>query len=57
MIKKYEELTIADDFMFCKLLQNNPDISQEIVELVIGKKIGGIVTADRQRPIEITIAM
>ena len=54
MIKKYEDLTITDDFMFCKLLQNNPDISQEIVELVIGKKIGGIVTADRQRPIEIT---
>ena len=54
MTKKYEDLTMTDDFMFCKLLQNNPDISQEIVELVTGKKIGGIVTCEKQHPIEIT---
>ena len=53
-MKRYEDLTITDDFMFCKLLQNNPDISQEIVELVTGKKIGGIVTNEKQHPIEIT---
>ena len=53
-MKRYEDLTITDDFMFCKLLQNNPDISQEIVELIIGEKIGGIVIGERQRPIEIT---
>ncbi len=53
MIKRYEDLTMTDDFMFCKLLQNNPDISQELIELVTGKRIGGIVTADKQHPIEI----
>ena len=26
--------------MFCKLLQNNPDVTQQIVELLTGKKLG-----------------
>lgn len=25
-VKKYEELTFTDDFMFCKVMQNNPDL-------------------------------
>ena len=54
MTKRYEELEFTDDFMFCKLLQNNPDVAQAIVELLTGKKIGGIVNNERQRPIEIT---
>ena len=54
MTKRYEELEFTDDFMFCKLLQNNPDVTQAIVELLTGKKIGGIVNNERQRPIEIT---
>lgn len=54
MTKRYEELEFTDDFMFCKLLQTNPDVTQEIVELITGKKIGGIVNNERQRPIEIT---
>ena len=53
-MKRFEDLTITDDFMFCKLLQNNPDISQKIVELVTGKEIGGIITCEKQHPIEIT---
>ena len=53
-MKQYEELTFTDDFMFCRIMQYNEDICKDIVELVIGKKIGGIVRNDRQRPIEIT---
>ena len=40
MAKRYEELTFTDDFMFCKVLQNNPDICKELAELILGKKIG-----------------
>ncbi|MBQ0041534.1 MAG: Rpn family recombination-promoting nuclease/putative transposase [Clostridiales bacterium] len=54
MTKRFEDLEFTDVFMFCKLLQNNPDVTQAIVELLTGKKIGGIVNNERQRPIEIT---
>ena len=41
-IKRYEDLTFTDDFMFCKVLQSNPELCKEVTELILGKKIGGI---------------
>lgn len=38
-VKKYEKLTFTDDFMFCKVMQNNPDLCKHLIELIIGKKI------------------
>lgn len=32
-VKKYEELTFTDDFMFCKVMQNNPDLCKHLIEL------------------------
>ncbi len=52
--KRYEDLTFTDDFMFCKILQNNPQLCKELTELILGKKIGGIVQTERQKSIEIT---
>ena len=42
-MKEYEELRFQDDFMFCKILQENEDLCKELTELVIGRKIGSIV--------------
>lgn len=53
-IKKYEELTFTDDFMFCKVMQNNPDLCKHLIELIIGKKITMITYPDTQKAIEIT---
>ena len=53
-VKKYEELTFSDDFMFCKVLQNDPALCRELLELILDKEIGDIVTVNRQYPIEIT---
>ena len=52
--KKYEELGFTDDFMFCKVLTNNPDLCHEMLELVIGKKVGRFVHMEKQKPVEIT---
>lgn len=52
--KPYEELTLADDFMFCKIMQTNPDLCKELVELIIDRRIREIVSQDTQKPIEIT---
>ena len=54
MIKKYEELDFTDDFMFCKVLTNNPELCHELLELIISKKVGKFTRLDKQKPIEIT---
>ncbi len=50
-IKKYDELDFTDDFMFCKVLENNPAICQELAELITGRKISKIVSVEQQKPI------
>ena len=52
--KRYEDLNSTDDFLFCKILTNHPELCRELAELIIGRKIGGIVRLDRQVPVEIT---
>ncbi|MDD3368009.1 MAG: Rpn family recombination-promoting nuclease/putative transposase [Lachnospiraceae bacterium] len=52
--KKYEELTFVDDFMFCKILQNNVSLCKELIELILEKKISRISFPERQKTIEIT---
>lgn len=37
--KKYEDLTFADDFMFCRVLMDRPDLCREMVEIVTGRKV------------------
>ncbi len=54
MPQKYEELKFTDDFMFCKVLTTNPDLCHELLELIIGKKVGNFTRLDKQQPIEIT---
>ncbi len=48
-MKNYEELTFSDDFMFCKILQDNEDLCKELTELVLGRKIGRIVKSQSQK--------
>ncbi len=37
--KTYDELTFTDDFMFCEVLRNHPELCLELAELVTGRKI------------------
>ena len=53
-IKRYDDLTITDDFLFCRILEKNPDLCQDIVERIIGRKIGRIVRLEGQKEIRIT---
>ncbi len=53
-MKPYEELEFTDDFIFSKILQNNPELCKELTELILGRKIAGIVQVQQQKPIEIT---
>ena len=48
MAKKYEELTFNDDFMFCKILEQNPALCRELLELVLDRKVGELVRVNRR---------
>lgn len=52
--RKYEELTFADDFMFCKILQNNSDLCCELLSMIIGRRVTGIHRSEIQKTVKIT---
>ena len=41
MKKCFDDLTIADDFMFCKVMQN-PDLCKKLIEMILTDTIGKI---------------
>ncbi len=51
--KKYKELKFTDDFMFGKVLVNNPEICRKLLELLLQIKIKRILFPEKQKIIEI----
>jgi len=41
MLKKFEDLTLQDDFMFCKVMQNT-DVCKKLIEIILADTIGKI---------------
>ena len=37
--KTFDELGFTDDYMFCKLLTENPDICRRLLEVILDKNI------------------
>ena len=54
MAKKYEELTFTDDFMFCKILEQDPELCRELLEMILDRKLGRLASVNREKPVEIT---
>lgn len=54
MTKKFSELEIIDDYMFCKILVNNPNICKELLELILGFKIARIEISESQKVIDLS---
>ena len=50
MAKSFDDLTIADDFMFCKVMQNE-GICKEFLEMVLSNKIGKIAYLSPQNSV------
>ena len=51
--KKYEELQFIDDFMFSKVLTNNPEICRRLLELFLDIKIKKVLQPEKQKTIEL----
>ena len=50
----YKNLRFTNDFMFCKILSNNPGLCKELIEMILEMKIERILGIAPQEPIEIT---
>lgn len=50
----FEELTLADDFLFCKVMQNEK-LCKELLEIILHVKIKRIVYTDTQKVLDNTI--
>ena len=52
--RTYDQLTFKDDFMFCKVLQHNPELCKELLELILGDAVGDLVELHQQETVRIT---
>ena len=41
-LEKWESLTLADNFIFCKVMEDNPDVCKELLEMLLEIKIDRI---------------
>jgi predicted transposase/invertase (TIGR01784 family) len=51
--KPYDKLSFTDDFMFCKILENNPDVCEELLTLILGQEIH-LVNIHKQETVQVT---
>jgi len=49
----YEQLKFTDDFMFCKILENNPDLCKELLEVILGINIRKVECISKQKEIRV----
>ena len=54
MPKEYDELGFDDDFLFCKILSNNLELTKELLEMILGIRIVDLKLAVPQKTIKIT---
>ncbi|UTC76441.1 Rpn family recombination-promoting nuclease/putative transposase [Treponema sp. OMZ 792] len=50
MVKRFEDLTLQDDFMFCKVMQN-PKLCKKLIEIILSDTIGKIAYVSVQHNI------
>ena len=49
LAKKWESLTFADDFIFCRVLEKNLDVAKEILELLLDIQIDRVELSSAQK--------
>ncbi len=54
MVKSYDELTFADDFMFCKVLSTDLELCKDILQMILNVKIREVRLSEAQKAVEIT---
>ncbi len=50
----YSELTFTNNFVFCKVLENNLELCRQLLELILGIQIKKVELADKEKVLDIT---
>lgn len=50
----YTKLTFTNNFVFCKVLENNLELCQELLELILGVHIQKVELADKEKVLDLT---
>ena len=53
--KSWNELTFADNFLFCKILESEPDLCRQLIELLLHIKIDHLEKPQGERTMQETI--
>ena len=53
----YNELKFTDNFIFCKVLENNLELSRQLLELILKVKIKKVIFADKEKVLDIRYPM
>ena len=54
VIKDYRELTIKNDFMFCKIISDDAILCRDLIRVCIGKPVGNITYENAQQVFKVT---
>lgn len=52
MMKNFQDLEFADDYMFCRILQNHVDAAKQIVKLATGREVESIEYSSKQNVLD-----
>lgn len=52
--KPYKDLTFTDDYMFCRVLENDPELCRQLLEVVLDKDIRKVELVSPQYTISVT---
>ena len=55
-LKRFESLRFTDDFIFCKVLENNTDLTKELLEIILGFPISEVRNTESQKSLRFTPA-
>ena len=53
-LKKWDKLTISNDFIFCKVMSDK-EICKEVLEVLLERKVGDILYIDEQKTIDLEL--
>ena len=50
-VERFEDLTLSDNFMFCKIFTSHPHLCRKLVEVILGRRVKRIVILNKEQDI------
>ncbi len=51
--EKWEDLTLANNFIFCKVMEDNPDVCKELLEMLLNIRIEKLERSSAEKSLKI----